>query len=110
MRNYCDQTTRYFKMWRQNIREAKHKEEIMRNTINHWRRNQWESARRIFKIFVSQDRQREARDNIKRTQIEQEMIQTNIKYDTEMAEIKKQEQLQAKQAMQEISMSNSTLT
>lgn len=74
MRSYSSKTERAFKLWRQHLRERRHKQEVLLRTIQHWRKSQFAVVKRILREFVSLDRQNDALNEIKRKQIEQNAI------------------------------------
>jgi hypothetical protein len=59
-----------FKTWKQNIQEQVHKEKLLKRTLAHWRKNQLEAVRRVFRKFLSDSRAREHRGKIKQSMIE----------------------------------------
>lgn len=66
MRSYNSKTERALKLWRMHLRDKRHRQEVLLRTVQHWRKSQFAVVKRIFREFVSLDRQNDANNEIKR--------------------------------------------
>lgn len=72
---------------------TKHKEALLRKSINQWRMMSFQFCKQAFKKLVSYQRQQEAASNIKRKVIDQVATQTNIVNDKEKNEVNTEQKL-----------------
>ena len=70
MRNYTDGTRYVMKIWRQQVKVHRHKQQVLMNTVAHYKKNQLEFCARFFKKFVHDEREKEAKESISRTILE----------------------------------------
>ena len=69
-RLYTNGTQQKFNIWKAKVRDQKHKDGIMKRTIEHYKKRYLEAVQRVFHKFLSDDRRRERLEQIKQTEIE----------------------------------------
>lgn len=102
-------TERALKLWRQHIRDTKHKQAIILRTMQHWKKSQFAVVKRVFREFVSQDRQNDTINEIKRKHIEQNAItQSSTNGAEQQAEMKEEAEIAMRAITQEQNIKNNT--
>jgi hypothetical protein len=56
MRYYSSNTEKRFKFWKELVNIQKQREELLKRTIQHWRKCQMMQVKAVFKTFISQQK------------------------------------------------------
>lgn len=75
VRTQMSRSYEYFRIWREAIQQQKHKQYIMRRTMDHYKRHSFDICARAFMKMVNRDRQAEFMRNIKQRRQEQDDIE-----------------------------------
>ena len=79
-RAYTDHTSKKFKLWKEKVRVQIHKEKVMKKSIDHYKRRYLEQTSRVFLKFLSDERRKDRINDMARTKVEINDLNTKIKF------------------------------
>jgi hypothetical protein len=76
-----DKMLEKFRHWRQLILDRKHKQLVIKKTLDHWRRHSFHMAAMMFKKFVNNCHIDIYQEEVRKKRQEQDMLQHNIMFE-----------------------------